>query len=108
MAEVGRVGLADDDAAGGSDAAGDYAVESGDLVLLEDGAAGVAEAGAGFKVFDGDGEAVEGAEILAAHDSVFGGAGGVEGEVGVDGEKGVDGGIEFLDAGEEGLGQLDG
>ena len=94
VAEVGRVGLAGDDAAGGFYAAGDGAVEVGDLVLSEDRAAGEAQTVAGFEVFDGDGQAVQEAEFVAAHDGSFGGAGGVKGAVAVYVEVGVDGRVD--------------
>ena len=107
MAEVGRVGFADDDAAGGLNAARNSAVDFGDQVLLEDGTAGMAQSFAGFKILDGNGQAVERTEILPAHDCGFGGAGAVEGAVGVEVEKGVDGRVDGLDAGEDGFGQFD-
>ena len=107
MAEVGRIGLADDNAAGGLDTAGYGAVEFGDLVLLEDGAAGVAQALAGFEILDGDGQAVQEAEFVAAHDGGFGGAGGVKGAVAVYVEVSVDGWVDAFDAGEDGLDDFD-
>ena len=106
VAEVGRIGLADDDGAGGLDAAGDGAVVAGDLVGVEDRAVGVAQTGAGFKVFDGDGQTVQEAEVVAAHDGGFGGASDVEGAVAVDGQIGVDGGVDALDAVQHGLDQF--
>ena len=68
----------------------------------------MAHAFTGFEVLNGNRQAVEGAELVAAHDRGFGGAGGIEGSVAVDGEVGVDEGIDRFDAVEDGPGQLNG
>ena len=107
MAEVGGIRLADDDASGGLDAAGNGAVEIGDLVFLEDGPAGVVQSLAGFKIFDRNWQAVERTKVPSGHDCGFGGASAIKGEVGVEVEKSVDGRIDGLESGEEGFGQFD-
>ena len=78
------------------------------MVFEDDRPAGGTDAGSHLVVFDGDWEAVEGAEVVAAHDGVFGGFGLFDGDVVGDEEEGVKLMVNVIDAFQEEFGELDG
>ena len=85
LAEFGRVGLAQDNRAGGLDTFDDDGVDLWDAVTVDGGAQGGGDAFGEFQVLDGDGDTMEGAEIVAAPDGFIRGAGIGEGLVGAEG-----------------------
>jgi hypothetical protein len=104
--EFRGVGLAEDDGAGVLDAFDDGGVFFRDAVFEEEGAGGGGDAPGHLGVFDGDGQAVESAQLVAAHDGILGGLCVGEGLVVGDEEEGVKLGIDSFDPVEEELGEL--
>ena len=99
-AELGRVGLADDDRAGAAQAGDDQRVCRRDVVAVDRRAVGRPHARGVLEVLDGDRQAVQRPGRLVARERGVGRRGPAQAQLGVEGDDRVEQRVDRLDAGQ--------